>query len=56
MTERSLARLLGRKTVIPVVVVDHAEDGESRAAALLAGGLNAIEITLRTPAAAEAAR
>lgn len=40
--------------VIPVIVIDHAEDAEPLAEALLAGGLNIIEVTFRTAAAAEA--
>jgi 2-dehydro-3-deoxyphosphogluconate aldolase/(4S)-4-hydroxy-2-oxoglutarate aldolase len=42
--------------VIPVVTIDRASDAVPLARALLAGGLNVIEITLRTPAALDAAR
>ena len=42
--------------VIPVVTIDRASDAVPLARALLAGGLNVVEITLRTPAALEAAR
>jgi 2-dehydro-3-deoxyphosphogluconate aldolase/(4S)-4-hydroxy-2-oxoglutarate aldolase len=42
--------------VIPVVTIERAADAVPLARALLAGGLNAIEITLRTPAALDAAR
>ena len=37
--------------VIPVLTVKDAEDGVAQARALVAGGLLAIEVTLRTPGA-----
>ena len=40
--------------VIPVIVIDDAKDAEPLAEALLEGGLNIIEVTFRTAAAAEA--
>ena len=40
--------------VMPVVVVDDADSAEQLARALLAGGVRAIEVTLRTPAALDA--
>ena len=40
--------------VIPVLVIDDAAHARSIAEALVAGGLRALEITLRTPAALEA--
>jgi 2-dehydro-3-deoxyphosphogluconate aldolase/(4S)-4-hydroxy-2-oxoglutarate aldolase len=40
--------------VIPVIVIEDAEDAEPLAEALLEGGLGIIEITFRTSAAAEA--
>jgi 2-dehydro-3-deoxyphosphogluconate aldolase/(4S)-4-hydroxy-2-oxoglutarate aldolase len=43
-----------RQRVICVAVVDHPEDAAPLAEALLAGGMNVIEITFRTSAAAEA--
>src|SRR4051812_30974077 len=43
--------LLALAPVIPVVVLDDAEDAVPLARALVAGGLPAIEVTLRTPAA-----
>jgi 2-dehydro-3-deoxyphosphogluconate aldolase/(4S)-4-hydroxy-2-oxoglutarate aldolase len=46
--------LFGRTPVIPVVVVEDADDAVPLARALLAGGLGTVEITLRTPAALEA--
>jgi len=42
--------------VIPVVTIERAADAVPLARALLAGGLTAVEITLRTPAALDAAR
>ncbi len=42
-----------KQKLIPVTVVDDVEAAEPLAEALLAGGLNVIEITLRTPAAPE---
>ena len=40
--------------VIPVLTVRDVEDGVSQARALVAGGLPAIEVTLRTPNALQA--
>jgi 2-dehydro-3-deoxyphosphogluconate aldolase/(4S)-4-hydroxy-2-oxoglutarate aldolase len=42
--------------VLPVVVIDDASRAEPLARTLLAGGVNTVEITLRTPAAIEAIR
>ncbi|MFD5907663.1 bifunctional 4-hydroxy-2-oxoglutarate aldolase/2-dehydro-3-deoxy-phosphogluconate aldolase [Streptomyces massasporeus] len=42
--------------VVPVVVIEDAADAVPLARALVAGGLPAIEVTLRTPAALEAIR
>ncbi|MFV0130141.1 bifunctional 4-hydroxy-2-oxoglutarate aldolase/2-dehydro-3-deoxy-phosphogluconate aldolase [Streptomyces sp. HMX112] len=42
--------------VVPVVVVEDAADAVPLARALVAGGLPAIEVTLRTPAALDAVR
>jgi 2-dehydro-3-deoxyphosphogluconate aldolase/(4S)-4-hydroxy-2-oxoglutarate aldolase len=42
--------------VIPVIVIEKAEDGVPLARALVGGGLKAIEITLRTPVALDAMR
>ncbi|CAM5376334.1 ketohydroxyglutarate aldolase [Streptomyces spiroverticillatus] len=42
--------------VVPVVVLDDAADAVPLARALVAGGLPAIEVTLRTPAALDAIR
>ncbi|HKS48710.1 MAG TPA: bifunctional 4-hydroxy-2-oxoglutarate aldolase/2-dehydro-3-deoxy-phosphogluconate aldolase [Amycolatopsis sp.] len=46
--------LLELSPVMPVVVVDEADDAVPVARALLAGGLRVIELTLRTPAALDA--
>ena len=43
-----------RKRVVPAATVNDVEDGVPLAEALLAGGLNILEITFRTAAAAEA--
>lgn len=40
--------------VVPVIVIDDVEDAEPLAEAILEGGLNIIEVTFRTAAAAEA--
>jgi 2-dehydro-3-deoxyphosphogluconate aldolase/(4S)-4-hydroxy-2-oxoglutarate aldolase len=45
---------LTRRPVIPVIVIDDENDAEPLADALLAGGLDLIEVTLRTAAAAAA--
>lgn len=50
------ASVLDLAPVLPVVVVDDAADAVPLARALVAGGLPAIEVTLRTPAALEAIR
>ena len=41
---------------IPVVTIERAADALPLARALLAGGLNVVEVTLRTPAALDAVR
>lgn len=48
--------LLDRVPVVPVVVLDDAAHAVPVARALVAGGLPAIELTLRTPAALECVR
>ena len=48
--------LLDLAPVVPVVVVQDAADAVPLARALVAGGLPAIEVTLRTPAALDAIR
>jgi 2-dehydro-3-deoxyphosphogluconate aldolase/(4S)-4-hydroxy-2-oxoglutarate aldolase len=48
--------VLSLSPVVPVVVVDSAEQGVSVARALVAGGIGVIEMTLRTDAGLEAIR
>jgi 2-dehydro-3-deoxyphosphogluconate aldolase/(4S)-4-hydroxy-2-oxoglutarate aldolase len=50
------ARLCRLAPVIPVLVVEEAGSAAALARALVAGGLPALEVTLRTPAALEAIR
>ncbi|MEU1082003.1 bifunctional 4-hydroxy-2-oxoglutarate aldolase/2-dehydro-3-deoxy-phosphogluconate aldolase [Streptomyces sp. NPDC005908] len=50
------ASVLGLAPVVPVVVIEDAADAVPLARALVAGGLPAIEVTLRTPAAPDAIR
>jgi 2-dehydro-3-deoxyphosphogluconate aldolase/(4S)-4-hydroxy-2-oxoglutarate aldolase len=52
----SAASVLGLAPVLPVVVLADAADAVPLARALVAGGLPAIEVTLRTPAALDAVR
>lgn len=49
-------KLLNKVGVVPVVVIDRAEDAVPIAKALRDGGLSIIEVTLRTDAAPEAIR
>ncbi|MCX6968970.1 MAG: bifunctional 4-hydroxy-2-oxoglutarate aldolase/2-dehydro-3-deoxy-phosphogluconate aldolase [Verrucomicrobia bacterium] len=51
-----LAASIEQTGIIAVLVVDDAKDAVPLARALLAGGVNAIELTLRTPAALDALR
>jgi 2-dehydro-3-deoxyphosphogluconate aldolase/(4S)-4-hydroxy-2-oxoglutarate aldolase len=50
-TQLAIRDRLTRCPVIPVIVIDDADDAEPLAEALLAGGLDVIEVTLRTAAA-----
>ncbi|WP_141014651.1 bifunctional 4-hydroxy-2-oxoglutarate aldolase/2-dehydro-3-deoxy-phosphogluconate aldolase [Nocardioides sambongensis] len=50
------ASVLDAVPVLPVVVVDRVEDAVPLARALVAGGLPAVELTLRTPVALDAIR
>ncbi|WP_210526749.1 bifunctional 4-hydroxy-2-oxoglutarate aldolase/2-dehydro-3-deoxy-phosphogluconate aldolase [Rubellimicrobium arenae] len=50
------ARVCALAPVVPVLVIDDAAHAASLAQALVAGGLPALEVTLRTPAALEAIR
>lgn len=52
----SRVSVLGLAAVLPVVVVDDPVDAVPLARALVAGGLPAIEVTLRTPGALDAVR
>ncbi|MGO8468966.1 2-dehydro-3-deoxy-phosphogluconate aldolase [Rhizobium leguminosarum] len=54
-TEKLLS-ILKLQPVVPVLIVDDAKTAVPLARALVAGGLKAIEITMRTPAALEAVR
>jgi 2-dehydro-3-deoxyphosphogluconate aldolase / (4S)-4-hydroxy-2-oxoglutarate aldolase len=54
--QHQVRALLAGSPVVPVITIDDATNAAPLARALIAGGLNAIEITLRTPAAPEAAR
>lgn len=49
-------RVLAAAPVIPVLVIDRVDDAVAIAEALVEGGLPAIEVTLRTPAALDAIR
>ncbi|MFF3325879.1 bifunctional 4-hydroxy-2-oxoglutarate aldolase/2-dehydro-3-deoxy-phosphogluconate aldolase [Streptomyces sp. NPDC002889] len=51
-----MVSVLDLARVVPVVVIDDAADAVPLARALVAGGLPAIEVTLRTPAAPDAIR
>jgi 2-dehydro-3-deoxyphosphogluconate aldolase/(4S)-4-hydroxy-2-oxoglutarate aldolase len=53
---RQLAEVCGLAPVIPVLVVDRASIARPLAQALVAGGLPALEVTLRTPAALDVIR
>ena len=50
----SISNELAKRPVIPVIVIDNANDAEPLAEALLAGGMDVIEVTCRTAAAPEA--
>jgi len=50
-----LDKLLQSGRLMPVITIERAEDAVPLARALVAGGLRLLEITLRTPAAPEAA-
>jgi len=53
---RALGDTLYRAAVVPVLTLDTAEDAVAVARALAHGGLDLIEVTLRTPAALDAIR
>lgn len=56
MTQPTIESLLGMAPVIPVIVIEDPKCAAPLAAALVAGGLRVLEITLRTPAALDAIR
>jgi 2-dehydro-3-deoxyphosphogluconate aldolase/(4S)-4-hydroxy-2-oxoglutarate aldolase len=51
---REAARICGLAPVVPVLVIDDVATARPLAEALVAGGLPALEVTLRTPVALEA--
>jgi len=53
--DRTLADLLPAGPIVPVITLERVEDAVPLARALVAGGLRLLEITLRTPAAADSA-
>lgn len=56
MTAMTIAEALALSRFLPVVTIERAEDAVPLARALLAGGVRAIEVTLRTEAALAAIR
>ncbi|MGN6789847.1 MAG: bifunctional 4-hydroxy-2-oxoglutarate aldolase/2-dehydro-3-deoxy-phosphogluconate aldolase [Rhodanobacteraceae bacterium] len=54
--QHRLAEILALAPVVPVVVVEDAAHAVPMARALVAGGIRAVEVTLRTPAALDAIR
>ena len=54
--ELTLEKALTRGPVIPVLVIDRVDDAVPLARALLAGGVQVLEVTLRTPAALDVIR
>lgn len=50
----NVAEELAKRAIIPVIVINDANDAEPLAEALLAGGIDVIEVTFRTAAAADA--
>ena len=52
----AIAQILASAPVVPVVVIERLEDAAPLAQALYKGGLRALEITLRTPVAAQAVK
>jgi 2-dehydro-3-deoxyphosphogluconate aldolase/(4S)-4-hydroxy-2-oxoglutarate aldolase len=53
---RTIDDIMALAPVIPVLVIDRAEDAVAIAEALVAGSLSVLEVTLRTPAALDAIR
>ena len=56
MNESEIFSRLNAACVVAVLIIDRAEDAVPVAEALLAGGVTAMELTLRTPAALDALR
>lgn len=56
VAEPEIVRQLQATRVVPVAALDDGDQAEALARALLAGGLSCIEVTFRTPAAAQAIR
>lgn len=54
--QEKLAALFKAATVIPVLTIERLEDAVPLARALVAGGVRTLEVTLRTPVAADAAK
>jgi 2-dehydro-3-deoxyphosphogluconate aldolase/(4S)-4-hydroxy-2-oxoglutarate aldolase len=52
----SIEQILSSAPVVPVVVIEDLEDAAPLAQALFSGGLKALEVTLRTPVAAQAVK
>lgn len=52
--DRTIETIMRTAPVIPVIVINDVADAVPMAQALVAGGLNVLEVTLRTPAALEA--
>ncbi len=52
---KSLADLLDAARLVAVLTIDRVDDAVPLARALVAGGVRTLEITLRTPAGADAA-
>ena len=53
-TQAQAEQLLRKSGILPVVTADSVDEARRLSAALLKGGLTAIELTLRTPAALDA--
>lgn len=54
--QAALEKILIPARIVPVLTIDRAEDGVPLARALVAGGVNVLEVTFRTEAAAAAAK
>lgn len=54
--DAGIGKVVARERLLAVLVIDRVDDAVPVAEALLAGGVRAMELTLRTPAALDAAR